>query len=263
MEMFRNISLGTRFNLILVLIFAALLVFNATEDYFRQHELIRKDAIDSSRMMARQIIETRLYLSSVLKDEPRHNQNLIPQVASTRIAAALSKDTKYTLRQTSLRYRNPENRPDPYEVSVLTKFNESNSTEFYEIVKVNGREILRYLVPMIADKTCLECHGDYESAPDFVKQRFPKGHFSYDYKVGEIIGAISVSIPMADLYQTIGRNLKIDLLYSGGIVFLILWLTGTLIRRFIITPVSRLSETLSNVASTGAFDTGLPVTGND
>ncbi|GAM11284.1 sensor protein kinase WalK [Geobacter sp. OR-1] len=263
MVMLRNLKLGTRLNLFLLLIFAALLTFNAFDDYFRQHALIRKDAIDTSRMMARQIIETRSYLSSVLKDEPRNNQNLIPQVASTRIAAAISKDSKYTLRQTSLRYRNPGNRPDPYETAILEQFNKNKSAEHVEVVRVDGREILRYLVPMIADQSCLECHGTYESAPDYVQKRFPKGHFSYNYQVGEVIGAISVAIPMADLYQTIGKNLKSDLLYSGIIVFLIVMLAGTLFRRSIVKPVQQLSTTLSQVASTGAFDTQLPVTGSD
>lgn len=263
MAFFRNLSLGARFNLILILIFASLMIFNAVDDYYRQHALIRQDAINTSRMMARQIIETRSYLSSVLKDEARTNQDLIPQVASTRIAAAISRDTKYTLRQTSLRYRNPENKPDLYETAVLEQFNRGKATEFYELLSTDGNEILRYLVPMIADQSCLECHGAYESAPDFVRQRFPKGHFSYNYKVGEVIGAISVSIPMSDLYDTIGKNLTSDILFSGIIVLLILIMTGALIRRFVIAPVARLSATLTDVARTGAFDTQIPVTGTD
>lgn len=263
MDMLRKMSLSTRFNIILILIFTALITFNAVDDYFRQHALIRQDAIDTSRMMARQIIETRSYMSSVLTDEARSNHNLIPQVASTRIAASISKGTKYTLRQTSLRYRNPDNKPDPYETKILKLFNESGANEHYQVIKINEKEILRYLVPMIADQSCLECHGTYESAPDFVQRMFPKGHYSYNYKVGEVIGAISVSIPMADLYDTIGRNLKADLLFSSAIVLLILLLTGTVIRRFIIHPIGRLSETLAEVARTGAFDIQLPATGND
>lgn len=263
MDMLRNMSLGTRFNLILILIFIALFTFNGVDDYYRQHALIRQDAVDISRMMARQIIETRSYLSSVLRNEASANHNLIPQVASTRIAAAISKGSRYTLRQTSLRYRNPDNRPDPYEAEILKRFKERRAGEHYEIIKVDGKEILRYLYPMAADQSCLECHGTYESAPEFVQRMFPKGHFSYDYRVGEVIGAISVSVPMSDLYDTIGRNLKTDLLVSSGIVLLILLLTGTLIRRFIIAPVSRLSETLAEVSRTGAFNIQLPVTGND
>ena len=74
MEFFRNLSLGARFNLILILIFASLMTFNAVEDYSRQHALIVRMPFDTSRMMARQIIETRSYLSSVLKDEPREHK---------------------------------------------------------------------------------------------------------------------------------------------------------------------------------------------
>jgi PAS domain S-box-containing protein len=263
MKLFRNMKLGTRFTIIMLLIFSALVACNAVDDYYRQHALIRQDAIDSSRMMARQIIETRSYLSSVMTDEPARNQNLVPQVASTRIAAAISKDTQYTLRQTSLRYRNPENKPDPYEAAVLGKFNKSRITEHFEVIDSSGEETFRYMVPMIADPSCLECHGSYESAPEFVRKRFPKGHFSYNYKVGEVIGAISISIPMKELHAKIGRNLKSNLLFSGFVVFLILLLTETLIRRFIIAPVTKLSETLCTVARTGAFGTKLPVDGTD
>jgi PAS domain S-box-containing protein len=263
MSLFSNWHLNTRLNVILALIFLALLASNAVDDYFRQQSLILRDAVDSSRMMARQIVETRNYLSSVIKDEARTNNNLIPQVAATRIALLITKEGKYNLRQVSLRYRNPANSPDQYETEQLKMFAGKKANESYNVITVNGEKVFRYLLPMVAEKSCLECHGSYETAPLFIQQRFPSGHFSYNYVVGDVIGAVSVSIPMAELYRTIGRNLRSDLIYSGSLVFLVILLLAWLSRRFIVTPVQNLSATITSVARTGNFSKKLPVRGND
>lgn len=254
MSIFSSLRLNAKINIILASIFIAILVTNAIDDYLRQQSLIQRDAIDYSRVMARQIIETRTYLSDVLKGEARANPSLIPQVAATQVALRISKDSKFTIRQVSLRYRNPQNSPDPYETTELKAFAKGPAKEKHQIIKVKGQKVLRYMLPMIAEESCLECHGNYDAAPSYIQERFPRGHFSYNYHVGEVIGAVSVSIPMAELYRTIGRNLRSDIMFSGGLVFLIILLFGSLIRRTITSPVLRLSDSINQVTLTGNFD---------
>lgn len=263
MAFLKNFHLNTRLNIILFVIFVLLAVINAAEDYYRQQRLILQDATDSSRMLAKQIIETRAYLSSILTDEAHTNHNLIPQVAATNIAKRISKDSKYSLRQISLRYRNPENIPDSYETSLLKAFNAGDVRESHRVVTINDKKVYRYLLPMVAEESCLECHGEYDKAPDFVKERFPPGHPSYGYRIGEVIGAVSASIPMADLYNTIGKNVKRDLFYSIVTLLLIIAIMGVIVRRQIIIPITSLSEEISKVTRTGNFGERLPVSIRD
>lgn len=263
MAFLKNFRLNARFNIILLIIFVLLAAINAIEDYNRQQQLIVQDATDSSRMLAKQIIETRAYLSSALIDEAYTNHNLIPQVAATNIAKRITKDSKYSLRQISLRYRNPDNIPDSYETAQLNAFNAGNVRESHKVVFINGEKVYRYILPMVAEESCLECHGEYNNAPDFIKERFPRGHHSYDYRVGEVIGAVSASIPMADLYKAIGKNVKLDLLYSITTLLLILFIMGSIIRRQIITPITTLSEDIAKVTRTGNFGERLPVMSDD
>ena len=263
MSPFSSLRLNAKFNIILALIFIALLTSNSVDDYLRQQSLILRDAIDYSRTMAHQIVETRSYLADVLKGEARTNPGLIPQVAATQVAKRISKDSKFTIRQVSLRYRNPGNAPDPYEAEQLRIFANRPPKESSQVIEVAGEKVLRYMLPMVAEKSCLECHGSFDDAPDYIQKRFPRGHYSYNYKVGEVIGAVSISIPMAELYKTIGRNLKSDLAFSGGLVLLVLLLMGSLIRRTIITPVLRLSDTISQATRTGNFSERLPIIGKD
>ena len=208
MSRFINLGITAKFTIILTLCMVGLFIFGAFYGYQRQQKLILKGEVDNARIIARQIIEAREYMSEVLTDEPSRNYNLVPQVVATRIAQRITKNTAYYVRQVSLRFRNPDNRPDSYEQDRLKGFADGATKESFQVIYGPKGEELRYLLPMKAEKSCLECHGSFETAPAFVQQRFPKGHPSYDYHPGEIIGAVSVTIPLAGLYREMSVNLQ-------------------------------------------------------
>jgi PAS domain S-box-containing protein len=263
MSRFASLKLGTKFNLIMSLLFLVLLIVAGLFTYQRQKQLVLKMAIDNARNYARVIIETRDYMSGVVRDEPEHNYGLVPQVVATQVAKRLTQDSKYYVRQVSLRYRNPDNRPDNYETGQLQIFGRKVSGESYRVITSKGEDVFRYMLPMVAEKSCLGCHGDYDKAPKFVRDRFPRSHYSFNYRLGEVIGAVSVSIPMNDLYKQIGANLKLDLAVRGGVFLVIILLMGMLIRRAIIDPVKLLSETIIHVTKSGSFAERIPQRSND
>jgi hypothetical protein len=199
MSLFGKLKINTKFNLILSLVLIALFLVSAGWAYKRQQSLIQKIAVDNARIIAKQIIETRDYMSSVVRGEPENNYNLVPQVVASQVAMKITQGSKYYVRQVSLRYRNPGNRPDEYETMMLRKFAGQPVQETSRVVESARGKVFRYMLPMIAEKSCLECHGSYDKAPAFVRARFPLGHYSYNYRLGEVIGAVSVSIPMVDL----------------------------------------------------------------
>jgi len=81
---------------------------------------------------------------------------------------------------TSLTPLRPENAPDPWESRALRAF-EQGEKEVSSIVKIDGSPYLRFMRPMITEEGCLKCHG------------------IQGYKVGDIRGGISVSVPLAPL----------------------------------------------------------------
>lgn len=255
---FGNLHLRTKFNLIMSLLLVCLFLTAAVLTYRKQQQLILRFAQDNARNLARQIIETRDYMSGAVRDEAEKNYDLVPQVVATRVAKRITAGSPYYVRQVSLRYRNPENRPDNYETAGLENFSKQGGSEISSIETVDGKQTFRYLQPMVAVESCLTCHGEFDKAPAFVRVRFPRDHYSYNYKVGEIIGAVSVTIPMVDLYRQIGANLKQDLLYRGVIFFVIILVMGWILRRNIIEPVKQLAASISRVTRTGSYDERLP-----
>jgi PAS domain S-box-containing protein len=263
MSRLTDLPIRTKFIGLMSLLLLVLLAVSGIFTYQRQKSFIIRFAVDNARMFATELIETREYMSSVVRGEPEHNYNLVPQVVATQVAKRVTQNSKFYVRQVSLRYRNPLNRPDPYETEKLEQFRTGPRGETYDVVKTGGTTLFRYLQPMIATASCLECHGSYQSAPDFVRKRFPPGHYSYNYKVGEVIGAVSVTIPMKELYAQLGANFLLDVVAKGLIFLIVVIVMGAIISREMIKPVRMLSDSITRVARTGDFHEKLPQKSRD
>jgi nitrogen-specific signal transduction histidine kinase/ActR/RegA family two-component response regulator len=83
---------------------------------------------------------------------------------------------------TSLNPINPINQPDEWERSVMLSFEKELVESVAEFRLYNGEEHLRLMTPFITKKPCLKCHAQQ------------------GYKLGDIRGATSISIPMQPYY---------------------------------------------------------------
>jgi two-component sensor histidine kinase len=103
---------------------------------------------------------------------------------------------------TSLKYFSPETAPDDWEKSALQAF-ERSVKEVSEFATMGGRPCFRYMAPMRVEEGCLKCHGHQ------------------GYKVGDIRGGVSVSVPMA---KYLGNQRRQTIAYVIALGFL--WLLG-------------------------------------
>jgi len=108
---------------------------------------------------------------------------------------------------TSLNPIRKENKPDDWEMKALKVF-EKGELEFSSIEKIEGIEYMRFMRPMKVEQSCLKCHSQQ------------------GYKVGDIRGGISVSVPM-EKYNTISNSyikkqiITYLLLYTTILIFVI------------------------------------------
>jgi two-component system sensor histidine kinase/response regulator len=104
---------------------------------------------------------------------------------------------------TSLNPIRPENAPDEWERRSLAAF-ELSETEATVVEAVDGKERIRLMRPLITAASCLKCHA---------KQ---------GYRLGDVRGGISVSVPMA-MFAVPGYVSTVGLAHAG------LWLIGVLV----------------------------------
>ena len=103
---------------------------------------------------------------------------------------------------TSKKLLNPKNKPDEWETYALENI-ESTRKQYFEISKIDGKEYLRLMNPLVTKKACLKCHA------------------FQGYKVNDIRGGVSVSIPMEQLYKDAFSNSILE-----SLLFSIIWILG-------------------------------------
>ncbi len=105
-------------------------------------------------------------------------------------------------RTVSLKYVNPENKPDEWEEKGLLFF-EKGEGEISEITDINGKPYMRVLKPLKTEKECLKCHA------------------FQGYKEGDIRGGMSISVPMKPYYDGEYRTHV-----TIAISHILLWIAG-------------------------------------
>ena len=99
------------------------------------------------------------------------------------------------IKRTSLKYRNPKNKPTPIERRVLTEFevNKRNGkTLSPQVVKESNQDM--FYAPIIVQDMCLKCHGKKEDMANYnlISGLYPDD-LAYGYQQGELRGMWSIS----------------------------------------------------------------------
>ncbi|MCF8065851.1 MAG: DUF3365 domain-containing protein [Desulfarculaceae bacterium] len=115
-----------------------------------------------------------------------------------------SKGTGVVGHITSLKPIRPQNSPDAWERQSLEKMHQG-AKEDYKIMNKDGHQVVRMLKPLYVEKACLRCHAQQ------------------GYKIGEVRGGLSITVPIATIVQHVGEENK-----SIIITHLVFWLATML-----------------------------------
>ena len=100
---------------------------------------------------------------------------------------------------------NPANKADPWQLKALKQF-DKGLKEVSEQANIDGQPFIRLMRPMVMKKGCVLCHG----------------HLGF--KVGDIRGGVSISIPLTPYFEA-ARESKTSLIFTHSIVWSIGMLT--------------------------------------
>jgi two-component system sensor histidine kinase/response regulator len=158
---------------------------------------------------------------------------LVNPAFMTRLLAELAQKQNGTaFHITSLKPIRPANAPDPWEAKALRQF-ESGTKELVELVDISGggqasSRQLRYMAPLHVAQSCLQCHE---------KQ---------GYKLGDVRGGISISLPFQPIEAAITPGQRQSIVTHLAVFLLVAGLAGILLemlrRRWV-----NLGETISTL----------------
>ena len=134
-----------------------------------------------------------------------------PSYMTRQVHELQAKETGIKGHITSLKPLRPANTPDEWEKKALIKF-EKGIQEFCEVRSMQGEEFLRAIWPIRTEKSCLNCHA---------KQ---------GYRLGDIRGGISVSIPLDPILNTLHKT-QLAIIFTHSLLWLVVMVGLILVSR--------------------------------
>jgi signal transduction histidine kinase len=219
----------------------------------QQEKLAIDQVVNQARVLVRQIILTRQWVSDcggiMVLRESEGAKDIYPFFFDDRLDTArgvyqrftpsmvTKKLSQYSLGQDLYRFRlaganplNPENKPDEFEEDALKRFATEGSKEFFRIETEGGRTYFQYMVPLVVDKTCLDCHQ------------------GQGFAQGAIGGGLSVFLPMERIKASLAAD-HLKLAASGfGLILLTVFTLFILLRRVVIRPLNDFTNMTTKIS---------------
>ena len=237
-------SLSHKVMVSIAAIVAVLLCIALIWDISYQTRLAQRALLVKADLIAKQHMATRSFIAR--SQESVHGEAalpLLPAEVGKGVNALFADMAKSTVKQTREEVRDEQNAPDEYERAALAMFRADPDLLVHsgQSVDKDGAPIFRYVVSVRADKACLQCHGDPAGEMD------KTGHVKEGMKEGDLAGAISVTLPMADALHLAKREsirlaagvLSLALI-SLVLVYLALW-------RHVNIPMQQLAKVAASV----------------
>jgi len=144
-----------------------------------------------------------IYLRSKLAREFIRPGTPVTEETFKRVCGAVGKKVKelsasegVQIRHAAIKYRNPANAATPAEAAVIERFEKDPKLKAIdEEETIDGKEYFRVARPIRVERACLACHGDKDSRPAFIKEKYPDDK-AYGFKKGNLRGIVSVLIPI-------------------------------------------------------------------
>ena len=162
-------------------------------DAFEKSTGTRPEAIADPEVKAAVMATLDASKKAIANNQSRINQSgkafkgFIPAVYGRVTGNILKGESGVEIKQTTFEPRNSYNTPDEYEMKVLKTFAETKPSAG------TGEKVgasYRYLQPIYIKEACLQCHGDPKGEKDIA------GKTKEGYKLGDLRGAISVTLPL-------------------------------------------------------------------
>ena len=164
---------------------------------------------------------------TTLKALPAYSNSIISKIFSNKNSLNI------TVRTVSDRARNPLNNADESELKAIHFFKTNPDEEEY--FTQNNGDYYQYASVLRINDKCLKCHGSRQSAPKFIRDKYST---SYDYKLGEVRGIMSIKVPVKSVKSYFFRSFIESIVYDI-LLFIALFLG--------ITYLTRKSKTLNKL----------------
>lgn len=253
--------LTTKFNLVLLLVFALGLGAAGYVSYTVLHKHAREEVLDHAGMMMEAALAIRGYTVKEIRPllALQMKRDFLPQTvpsyaATQNFATVRETYPEYTYKEAALNPTNPRDSATDWETDIINAFRNNA-----ELAEISGERItpmgksLYYARPIrIKDKNCLTCHSTVEAAPETMIKLYGEQH-GFGWQLDEVVGSQIVSVPLSLPLEKARQEFLIFMASLVAIFLLIFIVINIMLSRLIIRRVREMAH-ISDEISTGHAD---------
>ena len=224
------------------IIFLVVISIRITYDYISTKEeaydfaKIEAEVLNNHAMSHREYYQ-KLYIDKAI---PLSEAALpgLPAFSSRPISEKFSKNNLLNIhiQTVSDRARNSKNSANSDELKAIHFFkNNPDETKYFSD---ENSEFYQYASVLKIEQKCLICHSTKESAPQFIQDNYDT---AYDYKLGEVRGIMSITIPKEKVNQHFSKHFFDSVIYD-----LLLFIFLFIAIFFLIKKSKKLNDYLEN-----------------
>ncbi|CAN1213275.1 DUF3365 domain-containing protein [Tumidithrix helvetica PCC 7403] len=272
--MFKNLRLGAKFNLLLLIAFlisiaisgfalSAILNRNA-EGQIVSKALVLIQAMNSVRNYTSTQINPQL--APRLETEAEFLPQTVPGYSAREVFEHLRTNKDYAdffYKEATLNPTNLRDKADSFESDLVQRFRtESGLKELTGFRSFPGGDLFYIARPIaIGKESCLRCHSTPEAAPKSMLASYGR-EGGFGWKLNEIVGAQIISVPAQEIVSSARQSLLFVMLAVCSIFAIAILLINLLLKQAVIKPLKRMAQVAQEV-STGKMDAEFEQTSHD
>jgi HAMP domain-containing protein len=251
-----RMGLKAKFNLVMLAAFLVGLTLAALLSWRIVHDNARREVLQQAAVMMAQASAIRDYtakeIEPLLADQikVRFLPHTVPSwAAQTNLRALAAQFPDYTYKEAALNPTNPADRATDWESGIIAEFARDPSLKDFTSTRDGPTgPILSISRPIrIIDKDCLTCHSTPSAAPASMIDLYGSAN-GFGWKLGDVIGAQIVSVPMQVALDRADDAFKVYLLALVAVFAVTIVLLNLLLHFVIVQPIRRMSAIASEVS---------------
>ena len=249
-------GLKAKFNLVMLLAFLVGLGLAAGLSWRIAHENARREVVQQAALMMAMASAIRDYTDKEIEPllanqiKVRFLPHTVPSwAAQTNLRSLASQFPDYTYKEAALNPTNPADRATDWESGIIETFAHNPSLTSLTSTRDSAtRPMLSISRPIrITDKGCLTCHSTPSAAPASMIDLYGTAN-GFGWKLGDVIGAQIVSVPMQVALDRAYETFKIYLVALAIVFAVTLVLLNLLLHFIIVRPIRRMSAIASEIS---------------
>ena len=197
----RHVSLRIKFSVLFAAVVLVALPLYVVWNQHVQNERAQQEMLEKAQILTQemdavwQFMEVNQDRMKSAEDMGYATDDLYCVIAAKSVSKLFTVKSDYVIHYTNLETRRMADAPDEFETEALRALHaDADVVEYYALTDYKGHQAFRYVKPIYATESCLECHGEPKGEIDRIG--FPKEGI----REGDIAGAISIVMPV-DLYM--------------------------------------------------------------